>query len=555
MSDQGAKIFVSYSRADSAFAQELVSGIEACGFDAFIDKVDIAHGEAWQSRLGDLINRADTIVWVVSPASLSSEVVAWELDTAAKASKRIVPVSYGAVDMSLVPESLRRLNFCFFFNRPFGDALKDLAVALRMDVGWLREHTRVADLARRWDERGRIDELLLRGKELDAVRQWSSARPANAPPLTDIQAGLIAASNRAQEDAERRSKRRGRRIALIAGAVTLLMTGLAGVSGFLMLQARRANAQLVLSQADLSASLAQNQQVNAELIEINNELSKPRRLSVAFGTSDEPTLELAPTWFAVARENIKSVVAVVAPSSREPDGFQLVCTAFLAEGGLFHPSWEGMTVIVIPQVMVGSSGSEIRPDEFFVEAPKFGTLDQDVVLAPTKLDPPLFVSGAQFGVAVFRAPDELTARAKPVTLLAADTYLEKLSLWQSERRSNPADTDQNARYSPLLSYAYSGSVEPSFLIMDALGVSVTKTGDRQIYMGSATTNGALGAPVFDSSSGELVGIHMHTVPLKRLENEHESDGRVSVSTWAGDIVTDIQANYHPPTIDIDAQAD
>ena len=40
-----AKVFVSYSRKDLAFAQTMVDALAERGFDAFLDKKDIAPGE------------------------------------------------------------------------------------------------------------------------------------------------------------------------------------------------------------------------------------------------------------------------------------------------------------------------------------------------------------------------------------------------------------------------------------------------------------------------------------------------------------------------------
>ena len=42
-----AKVFVSYSRKDLAFAQMMVDALTERGFDAFLDKKDIAPGEPW----------------------------------------------------------------------------------------------------------------------------------------------------------------------------------------------------------------------------------------------------------------------------------------------------------------------------------------------------------------------------------------------------------------------------------------------------------------------------------------------------------------------------
>ena len=62
-----AKVFVSYSRKDLAFAQMMVGALAKLGFDAFLDKMDIAPGEPWKERFAALIATADTVVFTVSP--------------------------------------------------------------------------------------------------------------------------------------------------------------------------------------------------------------------------------------------------------------------------------------------------------------------------------------------------------------------------------------------------------------------------------------------------------------------------------------------------------
>jgi hypothetical protein len=67
------KVFISYSRKDSTFAEDLVAALEACGFAPFLDKHDIAPGEPWEARLGRLILQSDTLAFVISPDSVSSD--------------------------------------------------------------------------------------------------------------------------------------------------------------------------------------------------------------------------------------------------------------------------------------------------------------------------------------------------------------------------------------------------------------------------------------------------------------------------------------------------
>jgi hypothetical protein len=49
---RGVSAFISYSRRDAKLADRLVSDLEASGVNAYIDRHDIAPGEAWQDRLG-----------------------------------------------------------------------------------------------------------------------------------------------------------------------------------------------------------------------------------------------------------------------------------------------------------------------------------------------------------------------------------------------------------------------------------------------------------------------------------------------------------------------
>src|SRR5262245_1205870 len=91
--DVALRVFISYARSDcAAFAQELLQGLEIAGFEAFLDRHDIAAGEDWDARLGGLIQSADTVVFVISPASVASERCADEIRKAETLSKRVIPI-------------------------------------------------------------------------------------------------------------------------------------------------------------------------------------------------------------------------------------------------------------------------------------------------------------------------------------------------------------------------------------------------------------------------------------------------------------------------------
>src|SRR5262245_10649907 len=196
---QKLKVFISYSRRDQEFAQELLGGLQLVGFEPYLDKHDIAAGEDWEQRLGRLIEAADTVVYVISPDAVASDRCAWEVERTVALKKRLLPIVLRRVDEAHVPPRLKQLNYIYFDRQfSFVPSLQTLAAALRTDVEWIREHTRIGELAFRWDGRGRAEALLLRGEELVAARNWIAAQPQYAPQPTLLQLEYI----KGGEDAE-----------------------------------------------------------------------------------------------------------------------------------------------------------------------------------------------------------------------------------------------------------------------------------------------------------------------------------------------------------------
>jgi hypothetical protein len=226
------KVFISYSRKDSAaFADDLVLGLEDRGFAPFLDRHDIKPGEPWEARLGGLIEQSDTVVFVISPGSVRSERCVWEVDKAFALSKRILPVIYKSVPDGEIPPKLSSLQFVRFDNAPsMMRPLRELGEALCIDLEWIREHTRLDELAVRWQSRNRPESLLLRGDDLDAAKAWVTKRKPDAPPTTELQRAFLNASERAEvarlaeSKAARRRMRRRRFAWATAGVLLLLAT-------------------------------------------------------------------------------------------------------------------------------------------------------------------------------------------------------------------------------------------------------------------------------------------------------------------------------------------
>src|SRR5262249_61206762 len=108
------RVFISYSRKDEDFAQDLLAGLRAAGFEPYLDKHDIAAGEDWEARLGRLIEAADTVVIVISPDAVASDRCAWEVERTGALKKRLLPIVWRRVEEAHVPPRLKQANYIFF---------------------------------------------------------------------------------------------------------------------------------------------------------------------------------------------------------------------------------------------------------------------------------------------------------------------------------------------------------------------------------------------------------------------------------------------------------
>jgi TIR domain len=145
ISESRLRIFISYSRDDLAFADQLYAALAACGFDPKIDRHGISGGEDWKKRLGALIQDSDTVVFVLSPSALDSKMCAWEVVETDRHGKRLIPIVAKPLADARVPARLKELNYIYFYpeaNVPgsgFGLGLSQLVEALNTDLDWIRE--------------------------------------------------------------------------------------------------------------------------------------------------------------------------------------------------------------------------------------------------------------------------------------------------------------------------------------------------------------------------------------------------------------------------------
>lgn len=223
--DSKARVFISYSRKDMAFADRLEVALKGRGFEPLIDRTDIYAFEDWWKRIEALIGRADTVVFVLSPDAVKSDVALKEVAYAASLNKRFAPIVCSRVDDNAVPEPLRRLNFIFFDDRErFNDAINRLAEALHTDIGWIRQHTEYGEAERHWSAAGRPLGLLLHSPALEVAEFWIASHPRDAPePTADIRTFISASRQNADAAQRRRRLTRASIYALLIGIIVGLV--------------------------------------------------------------------------------------------------------------------------------------------------------------------------------------------------------------------------------------------------------------------------------------------------------------------------------------------
>lgn len=222
-------VFISYSRRDVNFVDRLQLALRARGVRAAVDRTDIEKAEAWWGRVEELIRESDAVVFVLSPDSIRSNTCEREVEFAESLNKRFAPIVAREVGDKHVPAALARLNYIHFTGvvardpHAYDDAVDDLARALRIDLAWVREHTRLGALAARWATQQRSTELTLRGSELKRAESWVVTQPPHAPTPTNLHHAFIVASRQA-------ATWRQRLFAILSFGGLLIASALAGVA-------------------------------------------------------------------------------------------------------------------------------------------------------------------------------------------------------------------------------------------------------------------------------------------------------------------------------------
>lgn len=513
------KVFISYSRSDAAFAKDLVLGLAACGFAPYIDQHDIVAGEDWQKRLSGLIAEAHTVVYVVSAHSLASEHCRWEFEECMRLSKRILPVDSREAVGANDPADLKRLHYIRFASesRSFAAGLSDLAAALRTDIGWVREHTRLADLAQRWTGRGRAETLLLRGDDIDQALDWMAARPPRAPEITDAQADFIKASADARAEAERRARRARTGLLTVVSVVAIVMAALAGAAGLAWTNASQAEAD---AKASRNMAVAANEQLEDASIRLN------ARVALRVAPNDAGFYDIGETWYPVVA-NFAGAIARVERSGGGGPG--TVHGGFMIDGGLVHPKFADQPLLLSmnipspdasafdgPPVDPGAPPSDrLAPDD--PRQPQRMIVSDDVQEGPASVTvsfPVLRAAANVGGEVVWRTPQHLGGEL-PFELWTLSGDLPRGVAFIKAEDIDCRAFDAIAPHATVAVYSLGIPAAGSEATgANALNISqlIDASDPRTIYYSHATNRATGGSPLFDLDTRKVLAVHYGSSP-------------------------------------------
>ena len=124
--NQEPKIFLSYTRKDSAFALKLAKQLKSANINIWMDKLDIRPGTIWDEEVEKALEKCKTLLFLASETSVSSLSVLNEVNFAIEENKTVVPVLIENCKLPFRIRRLQRIDMFSNYEEGFNDLIKEL---------------------------------------------------------------------------------------------------------------------------------------------------------------------------------------------------------------------------------------------------------------------------------------------------------------------------------------------------------------------------------------------------------------------------------------------
>lgn len=122
-----ATVFLSYARADQAFATRVANNLLKHGVDVWIDVYRIDPGRSWARQIGEALDQCQIMIPILSPAAIASENVDDEWNYFLDQKKTIVSVLHAPCK---IPYRLSKLQYVDFHSNDHDKSMARLLATL-----------------------------------------------------------------------------------------------------------------------------------------------------------------------------------------------------------------------------------------------------------------------------------------------------------------------------------------------------------------------------------------------------------------------------------------
>ncbi|WP_414623430.1 TIR domain-containing protein [Calothrix sp. CCY 0018] len=193
------QVMLSYAEEDRATMEKIRASLRREGITVWTNTTDIKTGEEFWNSIQEGIEKADNLVYLLSPNAVKSINAQRELDIAVSLNKRIIPLLVQKTDNLELPFSLQGLQYI-----DFTDNLEEahyqldesqLLKILYEDAAYYNEHKILLTKALKWKRQNNNPSILLRGYNLRSAETWLEvAQKRTQHPPTPLQSEFITAS-------------------------------------------------------------------------------------------------------------------------------------------------------------------------------------------------------------------------------------------------------------------------------------------------------------------------------------------------------------------------
>jgi len=202
-------VYISFPPTDDDFANRLNIFLQENGKLTWFDHAFIPKNINYSDEVLKGIEESNNFIFIITPETVTNEQNIFELESAIKLHKRVLPILWRETAKETYPEHLKKTDLIDFLHNEFQVSLSELIRYMDVDREHVQNHTKWTIWAKEWNANGRADDLLLRGKELAVAETWlqEAIQSTKYPLPTPLQEEFIGMSKAESLRDDRRKNR------------------------------------------------------------------------------------------------------------------------------------------------------------------------------------------------------------------------------------------------------------------------------------------------------------------------------------------------------------